>query len=142
MRQEKMKIALYEEMAKSGYQCKIIPSNHIQDLQSEIESQYRHGLFDEEFYTKELTGFDFKIADSFAGSTSLIIVAAPQPQVSVTFNWQGESHHATIPPTYSYATDRHIQRLLEHQLHPAGFQVKKTNLPWKLLAVRLCTISR
>ena len=33
MREEKMKIALYEELAKDGYQCKIISSNHIHDLQ-------------------------------------------------------------------------------------------------------------
>jgi epoxyqueuosine reductase len=136
MKDEKMKITLYDELAKDGYQCKMISSDHIHDLQSEIESQYRQGLFDEEFYTEELTDFDFKIADSFAGSTSLIIVAAPQPQVRVTFNWQGESHRAIIPPTYSYATDRIIQKLLERQLNPAGFQVKKANLPWKLLAVR------
>ena len=135
MREEEMKIALYEELAKAGYQCKIINSDHIQNLQSEIENQYHHGLFDEEFYREELTGFDFKIADSVAGSTSLIIVAAPQPQVRVTFTRQGESFHAIIPPTYSYATDRHVQRLLERQLHPAGFQVKKANLPWKLMAV-------
>ena len=130
-----MKIALYEELAKKGYRCKIIASDHIQDLQSEIERQYHQRLFDEEFYREELTGFDFQIADGFTESTSLIIVAAPQPQVRVTFTRQGESHHAIIPPTYSYATDRHIQRLLERQLHPAGFQVKKANLPWKLLAV-------
>ena len=85
MRQEKMKIAIYEDMAKSGYQCKIISSDHIKDLQSEIEGQYHQGLFDEQFYREELDGFDFKIADSFAWSTSLIIVAAHQPQVRVTF---------------------------------------------------------
>lgn len=134
MSEEKIKIDLYEELAKYGYQCKIISSDPINDLQSEIESQYRQGLFDEEFYTEELTGFDFKIADSFVGSTSLVIVAAPQPRVRVIFNWQGESYRAIIPPTYSYETDRQIQQLLEHQLHPAGFQVKKAKLPWKLLA--------
>ncbi len=128
-------VTLSEELAKLGYQCKIISSKHIHDLQVEIESQYRHDLFDEEFYTAELAGFDFKIADHLAGSKSLIIVAAPQPQVGVTFNRQGESYRCIIPPTYSYETDRQIQDLLEHQLKPAGFQVKKANLPWKLLAV-------
>ena len=54
----------------------------------------------------------------------------------VTFNYQGESYHVIIPPTYSYETDRQIQKLLEHHLNPAGFQVKKAKLPWKLLAVR------
>ena len=135
MREEKMNIALYEELTKCGYQYKIISSDHIHDLQSEIESQYHQGLFDEEFYTEELTSFDFKIKNSFAGSSSLVIVAAPQPQVHVTFNWQGESYRAIIPPTYSYETDRQIQTLLERHLIPAGFQVKKANLPWKLLAV-------
>ena len=125
MRAEKTEIALGEELAKSGYQYKIISSSHIHDLQSEIERQYRQGLFDEEFYTEELSSFDFMIADSFAGSTSLFIVAAFQPQVRVTFNWQGESHRAIIPPTYSYATDRQIQKLLEHHLNPAGFRVKR-----------------
>lgn len=135
MSEDKLKSALYEELAKCGYQCKIIASDHINDLQSEIENQYHQGLFDEEFYTEELSSFDFKIADSFSGSTSLIIVAAPQPQVRVTFNWQGKSHQAIIPPTYSYEIDRQIQKLLERQLNPAGFQLKKTNLPLKLLAV-------
>ncbi len=128
-------VTLSEELAKRGYQGKIISSDHIHDLQAEIESQYHQGLFDEEFYTAELAGFDFKIADRLAGSKSLIIVAAPQPQVRVTFNRQGESYHCIIPATYSYETDRQIQDLLEHQLKPAGFQVKKANLPWKLLAV-------
>ena len=97
MSEEKMKIDLYEELAKYGYQCKIISSDHIHDLQSEIERQYRQGLFDEEFYTEELTGFDFKIADSFVGSTSLVIVAAPQPQVRVHLQLAGRiiSRHHT-----------------------------------------------
>jgi len=133
---EKNTIALKEELANQGYQVKIISCNHIHDLQYKIESQYRQGLFDEEFYTEELTGFDFKVAESLSGSTSLIIVAASQPPVRVTFNRQGESYHGIIPPTYSYATDRDIQALLERRLKPAGFQVKKAKLPWKLLAVR------
>jgi len=126
---------LTEELAQKGYQSKILSSDHIHDLQAEIENQYRQDLFDEDFYTEELAGFDFRIADSFAGSKSIIIVAAPQPHVRVTFNRQGKSYPCTIPATYSYKTDRQILDLLEHQLKPAGFRVKKANLPWKLLAV-------
>lgn len=128
-------VMLTEELAQRGYQSKIIPSEHIHDLQAEIENQYRQGLFDDEFYTEELAGFDFKIADDFAGSKSLIIVAAPQPHVRVTFNRHGKSSPCIIPATYSYETDRQIQDLLELRLQPAGFRVKKANLPWKLLAV-------
>jgi len=128
-------VRLSEELAQRGYQAIILSSNHIHDLQAKIESQYRQGLFNEEFFTEELAGFDFKIADDLAGSKSLIIVAAPQPHVRVAFNRQAESIHCIIPATYSYETDRQIQELLEHQLKPAGFGVRKANLPWKLLAV-------
>jgi len=134
MKTENITSMLKGELAKHGCQVKIISSGHIQDLQSEIEVQYRRGLFDEEFYNEELTGFDFEIADRLAGTTSLIIVAAPQPQVRVTFNRKGDSYHAVIPPTYSYETDRQIQGLLEHHLIPSGFNVEKVKLPWKLLA--------
>lgn len=136
MQRQNSAVTLCEELAHSGYRCKIISSTHIDDLQAEIENQHRHGRFDEEFYREELTGFDFKIAASLAGAASLIIVAAPQPPVRVTFNRQGESLRAIIPPTYSYQTDRDIQALLERRLEPAGIQVKKAKLPWKLLAVR------
>ncbi len=128
-------VRLSDELAQRGYQSKILSSGHIHDLQDEIVSQYRQGLFDNEFYTEELAGFDFGIADSFAGSKSIIIVAAPQPHVRITFELQGESHPCIIPATYSYETDRQIQDLLEHHLKPAGLRVKKARLPWKLLAV-------
>jgi epoxyqueuosine reductase len=129
-------VSLSDKLERRGYRSKIVPGGHIRDLQAEIEGQFRQGLFDEEFYTEALRDFDFKIADGFAGSKSLIIVAAPQPHVRVTFKLQGETYPCIIPTTYSYETDRQIQNLLEHNLKPAGFAVKKTNIPWKLLAVR------
>ena len=81
MKSENIASVLNEELAKRGWQVQIIPSGHIHDLQTEIENQYRQGLFDEQFYNEELTGFDFKIADRLSGAKSLIIVAAPQPTV-------------------------------------------------------------
>jgi epoxyqueuosine reductase len=136
MMAENITSMLKKELANHGCQVKIIASGHIQDLQTEIETQYRRGLFDEEFYTEELTGFDFKIADSLSGSKSLFIVAVPQPQVRVTFSRRDKSYRGIIPPTYSYETDRIVQGVLEHHLIPSGFHVQKAKLPWKLLAVR------
>ena len=135
MQPVKINATVFEELKNWGCQAKIISGEHIQDLQKEIEGKYRKGLFDEAFYEEELTGFDFKIADRLTGTKSLIIVAAPQSQVRVTFTWQGNSYRCIIPPTYSYETDRKIQSLLERQLNAAGFHVKKAILPWKLLAV-------
>ena len=135
MRSVKVTTSIYEELKSWGCQAKIISGDHIGDLRKEIEGKYRKGLFDEAFYEEELTGFDFKTADRLTETKSLIIVAAPQSQVRVTFTWQGNSYRCIIPPTYSYETDRKIQSLLERQLKPAGFHVKKAILPWKLLAV-------
>jgi epoxyqueuosine reductase len=135
MRPAKITATVFEELKSLGCQAKIISSDHIRDLQKEIEGKYRKGLFDEAFYEEELTGFDFKIADRLTGIKSLIIVAAPQSQVRVTFTWQGNSYRCIIPPTYSYETDRKIQNLLERQLTPAGFHLEKAIVPWKLLAV-------
>jgi len=128
-------VRVSEELAQRGYRSEIISSDHIHDLRANIEDQYRQGLFDDEFYTEELAGFDFKIADDFAGSKSIIVVAAPQPHVRVSFELQGESYPCIIPATYSYETDRQIQDLLDQHLKPAGFRVQKAKLPWKLLAV-------
>jgi epoxyqueuosine reductase len=135
MRTENITIQMPEELAQRGYQCKIISSDRIHDLETEIENQYRQGLFDEQLYEEELSIFDFKIAENLAASKSLIIVAAPQPHVRITFELQGELYPCIIPATYSYKTDRQTQDLLEQKLQPAGFQVEKANLPWKLLAV-------
>jgi len=127
---------LSEKLTHRGYRAKIIPSGHIRDLQEEIDSQHRRGLFDEDFYTDELGGFNFKIGDDLTGSKSLIIVAAPQPHVRATFKLSGKSFSCLIPATYSYETDNQIQDLMERILKPAGFRVAKADLPWKLLAVR------
>jgi len=123
-------------LAQEGYRGKIVSVAHLSDLQYDIDTLHEQGLFDEEFYTEALRGFDFNSTESLPGAQSLIIVAAPQPQVRVTFTPGGKELPRIIPPTYSYASDRKIENLLRLQLEPAGYQVKKAVLPWKLLAVR------
>ena len=119
-----------------GYAGIILPLQRISELQRDIQAQYQKGLFDEEFYTEELTGFEFKFSDAFPETASLIIVAAPQPQVRLSFRWKAESYPCIVPATYSYATDRRIEHLLQQCLEPAGLHAVKAILPWKLLAVR------
>ncbi|UCF92849.1 MAG: hypothetical protein JSW39_01445 [Desulfobacterales bacterium] len=136
MRASDITVAVYADLEKQGYQGKIISIKHVEELHRAIEGQYQQGLFDETFCAAELTGFDFKFSDGFAGAKSLIIVAAPQPQVSVIFNWEGQSLRCIIPPIYSYATDKQIKELLEAHLKPEGYHLTKAALPLKLAAVR------
>lgn len=127
---------LINALGQEGYQAKLVAAEHLYDLKNDIDAHHRQGLFDEEFFTEELSGFNFNSLKSFPGAKSLIIAAAPQPQVRVTFKTAGKDVPCIIPPTYSYATDRNIENLLRLQLEPAGYQAKKAVLPWKLLAVR------
>jgi epoxyqueuosine reductase len=127
---------LISALEQGGYRGKIVSVEHLSDLQNDIGDLHRQGLFDEEFYAEELRGFDFTIPDSLPGAKSLIIAAAPQPQVRATFTLEDKELPCTIPPTYSHATDRKIEKLLQTQLGPAGFHIQMANIPRKLLAVR------
>ncbi len=128
--------ALNCQLEERGYKVKIVSIEHVSELQRELEEQYQGGLFDEEFYQEELTFFDFRIPPGLPEAKSLIVVAALQPQVRITFNWEGRSFPCIIPPTYSYSTDRMVKDILEAQLKPKGYHLDKTALPLKLLAVR------
>jgi len=128
--------SLMRALEEEGCKGKILSADHIHDLKSAIDTHYQQGSFDEEFYTEELSEFDFTASKSLLDASSLIIAAAPQPPVRVTFKAAGKELPCIVPPTYSYATDRTIEDLLSVQLAPAGYQVKKVVLPWKLLAVR------
>lgn len=127
---------LINALEQEGGQGKLVSSQHLFDLKNDINSLYQQGLFDQEFFTEELSGFDFKPPQSLPEAKSLIIVAAPQPQVRVTFKTAAKDMPCIIPPTYSYATDRKIEDLLRRQLVPAGYHLQKAIVPWKLLAVR------
>jgi epoxyqueuosine reductase len=125
-------------LQERGYQGRIVPIQHLCDLQEEIEQHHKQGHFAEEFYQERLAWFDFTPPDSLPRAASLIIVAVPRPQSRVVFSWNGESRSLILPPTYvGYDEIRqHIEDLLASVLAPAGFHVARTALPLKLLAVR------
>ena len=112
---------LISALEPEGYRGKIISVDHLSDLNDDIDALHRQGLFDEVFFNEELSGFDYTIPDGISRAKSLIIAAAPQPQVRVTFMLEDEKLACIIPPTYSYATDRKIENLLRRQLEPAGW---------------------
>ena len=134
MRPEKIKNLLNEKLEAEGFLGKIISIKHVQDLKAEIEAKHKAGLFDQEFFTAELSRFDFKHSYDFAKAESLIIIAAPQSRMRVTFQSNDRSYPITIPPTYNYATDKRIKELLQTLLMPEGYHLSQVNLPLKLLA--------
>jgi epoxyqueuosine reductase len=128
---------LFAQLTEQGYRGRIVPVQILDDLQEEFEGHSRRGLLDQELYQAYLAGFTFSPPDSMPGARSLIVVAVPQPQIQVTFTWEGEPVRYMIPPTYpERRTDDRIQELLSQLLQPAGYRVIEAVVPRKLLAVR------
>jgi len=136
MSTKEMTQKMYLQLEKHGWRGKIVSIEHLYELQKGIEDPHKNGLFHEELYQEELTGFDFKLPNSLPEAKSFIIVAAPQPQVRVSFVLNGKSKPLVIPPTYSYDTDEHVKSFLASLLQPKGYHLVKVALPLKLLAVR------
>ena len=134
MKPDELSTNLLSAIEQEGYRAKMVSVEHLADLEHDINSFHQQGYFDEEFFAEELRGFDFALPDNLPAAQSLIIAAAPQPQVRVTFTLEDEALACIIPPTYSYATDHRIEELL--RLEPAGYKFEKIRIPWKLLAVR------
>ncbi len=128
---------VYSGLEQNGYRGRIVSVEHIADLKEEIEARYKEGFLDETLYREyDLAGFESGIPEDLPAAESLIIVAAPQPQFRVRFNFRGRLFHLVIPPTYSHQTDEMVDNLLADILKPKGFYLRPASLPYKLLAVR------
>ena len=128
---------LFSQLDELGYQGRIVSIQHLGDLREGIEEHRRRGLFDRELYQTYLSEFSFSPPDSLPEVRSMIVVAVPQPQIQVTFIWDGEPTRLVIPPTYpERKTDNRVRELLAEVLEPVGYRVAEAVLPRKLLAVR------
>jgi epoxyqueuosine reductase len=124
------------QLEKHGYRGKIVPIEHLQELQKDLEGHRRTGALCAEIYQKYFAQLDYRVPTSLPAAKSCIIVATPQPQVKVSFTLNGTVIPLLVPPTYAYAGDVQVKNLIEHLLEPNGYHLEKMMLPLKLLAVR------
>jgi epoxyqueuosine reductase len=129
--------AVMEQLNERQYKGQMISINRLGDLQETFEAQHRPGLLDQDLFDSYLSSFVFAPPDELRSAQSIIVVAVPQPQVCVTFDWNGESKRLIVPPTYLHGSDvdGQVGRLLTRILEPAGYRLAKATLPQKLLAV-------
>jgi epoxyqueuosine reductase len=127
---------LLDHLGEKGWRGRVVPAEHLRDLQEEIAERYRQGVFDEEFYQERLTGFKFGPPDDLPDACSLIVVAVPQSQIRFTFNWNGEAIMLVVPPTYLHwkKTDQQARDLVAEIVGAPGYRVAHGRLPEKLLA--------
>lgn len=137
MRDPRMSEKLLSQLEERNCKGRVVAIQHLHDLQEEIGDYRSQGLFNEEFYQERLTGFAFRKPDSLPGARSLIVVAVPQPQIRITFTWNGKSVPLIVPPTYLHwrETDKQVGDILSEILGRQGYQVVRAVLPVKLLAV-------
>jgi len=120
-----------------GWKGRILPIGHLTDLRESIHGRYEQGLIDKALYRDQLSFFSFNSPVDLPGASSIIIVAAPTPQMRIIFNWHGRRVPVVIPPTYvSYTPRTHsIQEVLAVWLKHEGYRLAKAQLPLKTLAV-------
>jgi epoxyqueuosine reductase len=128
---------LLAELAARDIQARIVPAQHVQDLQDEIETRHHRGQFHDEFYETRLTWFRFVPPEALPDTRSIIVIAVPRPQTEAVFHLRGRSLSLTIPPTYTgYGkVAQRVEDLLAGVLALRGYRVERTALPLKLLAV-------
>lgn len=115
---------------------RVLPLSYLEESHEAIESPHRQGLLDPVLYRKWLEEFVFRPPDQLPGARSLILAAVPQPQMRVTFEWQGAPFQAIVPPTYLHQDTDALERTVAQILGAEGFHLARVSLPLKLLAVR------
>lgn len=128
---------LLQHVAAQGWAGRIVPIEHLSDLEERIVGSGLRQLIDDEFYQERLSGFAFRAPPELHNPQSIIIVAVPVPQVQTIFHWNGERLPAILPPTYvGYrTTTERVRAALAAFLREKGCQVAKADLPLKTLAV-------
>ncbi len=121
-----------------GWRGRVVPLERLADLREAILGPHRKGLLDEALHRVGLSFFSFEPPADLPGARSIVIVAAPTPQMRVTFHWRGQPAPVIVPPTYVRYTPRteSVQAVLAGWLKQQGCGLAKPRLPLKTLAVR------
>ena len=127
---------LSKNAEKHDIKVKMVPIEHVRELETEMLTRYQKGLLDPNLYDTYLASFDFACHEKLKNARSLIIATVPQPQVKITFYWKDKPFPVIIPPSYYFAIDNDVAQRLKADLEPQGYRLQKVRLPDKLLAVR------
>jgi len=128
----------YEKLDAKGYKGKIVSAKHIPDLQNSVKKFKDQRLLDPDFYEEYKKYFDFEPKTGFGEVKSLFMVAMPQLQYEIVFNWKNKEVPLKVPPTYlnGRALINATKAFLTDLLKSSGHSVEFARLPQKTLAMR------
>jgi len=126
-------------LESKGYKGTVITANRIPDLQKAVKKFNDEKFLDTEFYEEYKKYFEFEPKADFGEVKSLFMIAMPQPQYEIVFNWKNKEVPLIIPPTYLHgrALINQANAFLTDLLKPSGYSVEFARLPQKTLAVRV-----
>jgi epoxyqueuosine reductase len=127
---------LLSELETAGFRGSVVPVERLKDLRDEIETRRREIGFSPGLERDYLSVFRFTPPDEIPDAKSIIIAAAPDPQVEIVFHSRGRSFPLRVPPTYIHDSDTAVRSLISKSLGPAKYRTVRAWLPEKLLAVR------
>jgi epoxyqueuosine reductase len=127
---------LYARLAQDKLRARIVSGQHLQELRDDLKYKHMQGLFDRRFYDGWIQALVLGPLEKTSAAGSLIIVAVPQPQYRIIFNWHEKKYAFIIPPTYFHHTDEPVKNTLQDVLRQYGYHVSDMPPPKKLLAVR------
>ncbi len=128
----------FADLTAKGLRISIVSTDHLPELQSEIDTRLKKGELDSEFSGTYLSRFRFTLPNELPYAKSLIVVAMPRPPTKATFTWNGKKQSFIMPPTYTAYDEKRIEieRLVAEAVGKEGYKVATPYLPLKLLAVR------
>jgi epoxyqueuosine reductase len=118
-------------------QVSFVSITHLDEIREKIESLRHGGLLAEPIFKAYLSYFRYQKPASLPKAKFIAVVAVPQPQIRITFNWQGKSIPVVVPPTYNDVVkiNRRLRGLLKEKLGK-NYSFVHAILPYKQLAVR------
>ncbi len=132
---EKISYEIRAALSRYGYRAKTVAISHLPEVQESVGRLVRQGLIDKQLC--ENWHFYLKTSEDLPGVETIIVVAMPQPLTRLTFERQGRTYIADMPPTYFTRADKsRIETALTDILETAGYRIVKARLALKTLAVR------
>lgn len=129
---------LLQQLKEYGYISRVVKIDRLYDLRKEIENRLAEGLLDKATQNS-LSRFVFNPPDNFPKIRSIIVIAIGEPQIRLTFTWNGSPVQIIAPPEVLYEKkyDEQTESALAEILGSENYRaIQVTTLPAKLLAVR------
>ena len=134
-----MASSILQAMSERGWAARLVPAARRFDLWSELGQRLSRDELDGTFFEERLRPFQDSIEKAPSWARSILIVAVPDPALTVHFRWNGREVGLRIPPTFVRWEERgepYVRSVLAKLSGKGEMRAETASLPKKLLATR------